>query len=94
MVEIDNNNFATQFSRTGSLNNPKRHIGIYGYLFNTLNQLVNLKPTVNELEFKLEQLRFLENSYSIYVSSYFNNIPDGIDTAEDVTNANSYLQNI
>ena len=63
-------------------------------LFNTLNQLVNLKPTVNELEFKLEQLRFLENSYSIYVSSYFNNIPDGIDTAEDVTNANSYLQNI
>ncbi len=94
MVEIDNNNFATQFSRTGSLNNPKRHIGIYGYSFNTLNQLVNLKPTVNELEFKLEQLRFLENSYSIYVSSYFNNIPDGIDTAEDVTNANSYLQNI
>ena len=70
LVEIDNNNYATSFVRTGSIKNPKRHVGIYGYNFKTLNQLVNLDPTKNELKYKLEQLRFLENNYSIYVSHY------------------------
>ena len=94
MVEVDEHNYAKQFLRTGSLNNPMRHIGIYGYSLKTLNQLVSLKPTENEIKLKLEQLRFLENDFSIYVSNYINDIPDGIDTADDVIKAKSYLLDI
>ena len=72
--------------------NPLRHIGIYGYSFKTLNNIVNLEPTKSELEFKLEQLRFLENDYKIYVSHYDGYIPNGIDTEQDVIAANKYLQ--
>ena len=93
LVEIDNNNYATSFVRTGSIKNPKRHVGIYGYNFKTLNQLVNLDPTKNELKYKLEQLRFLENNYSIYVSHYKEYIPDGIDTEDDLKAASDYLLN-
>lgn len=94
MVEVDESNYAKQFLRTGSLNNPMRHIGIYGYSLKTLNQLVSLKPTENEIKLKLEQLRFLENDFSIYVSNYIDDIPDGIDTADDVLKAKSYLLDI
>ena len=94
MVEVDENNYAKQFLRTGSLNNPMRHIGIYGYSLKTLNQLVSLKPTENEIKLKLEQLRFLENDFSIHVSNYIDDIPDGIDTADDVLKAKSYLLDI
>ena len=94
MVEVDESNYAKQFLRTGSLNNPMRHIGIYGYSLKTLNQLVSLKPTENEIKLKLEQLRFLENGFSIYVSNYIDDIPDGIDTADDVIKAKSYLLDI
>lgn len=91
LVETDNNNIATKFVRTGKINNPRRHIGVYGYRLNTLNKLVNLKPTSNELELKLEQLRFLENNYSIYVTNFKGDIPHGIDTNEDVISAKRYL---
>ena len=94
MVEVDENNYAKQFLRTGSLNNPMRHIGIYGYSLKTLNQLVSLKPTENEIKLKLEQLRFLENDFSIHVSNYIDDIPDGIDRADDVLKAKNYLLDI
>ena len=91
LVETDKNNIATKFVRTGKINNPRRHIGVYGYRLSTLNKLVNLKPTSNELELKLEQLRFLENNYSIYVTNFKGDIPNGIDTNEDVISAKRYL---
>ena len=91
LVEVDDNNFATKFSRSEELTNPKRHIGVYGYSLNVLKKLVSLSPTENELKFRLEQLRFIENGYSIYVSNYKNQIPHGIDTTEDIKNANIYL---
>ena len=93
LVETDKNMYAKNFARVGDFTNPMRHIGIYGYSYKILNNLVNLEPTKNELEFKLEQLRFLENNYSIYVSYYDGNIPNGIDTEQDVIAANKYLQN-
>ncbi|MAU69133.1 MAG: 3-deoxy-manno-octulosonate cytidylyltransferase [Gammaproteobacteria bacterium] len=93
MVETDKNQFATKFLRTGNVHNPRRHVGIYGYSFNTLKELVKLKPTKNEIKFKLEQLRFLENGYSIYVSEFNEEIPPGIDTAEDVILADKYIKN-
>ena len=95
LVETDENMYAENFIRvpnSDAMINPLRHIGIYGYSFKTLNSLVNLEPTKSELEFKLEQLRFLENNYTIYVSHYDENIPNGIDTEQDVLNANKYLQ--
>ena len=45
------------------------------------------------MSLKLEQLRFLENNYSIYVTEYNEQIPNGIDTLEDVENALNFLKN-
>ena len=95
LVEADENMYAENFIRVPDVDvtiNPLRHIGIYGYSFKTLNNIVNLEPTKSELEFKLEQLRFLENDYKIYVSHYDGYIPNGIDTEQDVIAANKYLQ--
>ena len=57
------------------------------------SDIIKLKPTKSELSLKLEQLRFLENNYSIYVSEYDEQIPNGIDTQEDVENALNFLKN-
>ena len=92
MVETDKNQYATKFTRSDNVPNPRRHIGIYGYSFDILQKLVSLKPTKNEIKFKLEQLRFLENGYSIYVSEFNEEIPPGIDTEEDVIMANKYIK--
>ena len=94
LVETDTRNFAIKFTRDGAIKNPYRHIGIYGYSLKTLKELVSLKPTKNELSLKLEQLRFLENDYSIYVSKYNGEIPRGIDTKEDLEFANQYLKKL
>ena len=94
LVETDSRNFAIKFTRDGPIKNPNRHIGIYGYSLKTLKQLVSLKPTKNELLLKLEQLRFLENDYSIYVSKYNGEVPRGIDTKEDLAFANQYLKTL
>ncbi|MDC1241593.1 3-deoxy-manno-octulosonate cytidylyltransferase [Gammaproteobacteria bacterium] len=91
-VHCDSNNYAQSFKRTiNSSEIPMRHIGIYGYKMKTLRKLVNLKPTKNELLHKLEQLRFMDNNYSIYMTQYKNEIPSGIDTQEDVDQAITYL---
>ena len=91
-VHCDSNNYAKSFQRTLNTNElSMRHIGIYGYRMKTLRKLVNLKPTKNELFHKLEQLRFMDNNYSIYMTHYKNEIPSGIDTQEDVDQAINYL---
>jgi len=69
-----------------------RHIGIYGYKYKTLSKIINLEPTPNELEHKLEQLRFLDNNLSIYMTQFKGEVPPGIDTKEDVIRAEKYLQ--
>ena len=88
--------YATDFMRMPSkepLELLNRHIGIYGYTFETLEKLVALKPSSREIELKLEQLRFMDNKYSIYVSQYKNSIQSGIDTSDDVDAAILYLNN-
>ena len=91
LVETDNKNYATKFVRAGDVHDPERHIGIYGYSLKVLEEFVNLKPTKSELSLKLEQLRFLENNYSIYVTKYNDEIPNGIDTQDDIEKAVKYL---
>ena len=88
--------YATDFMRIPSkepLELLNRHIGIYGYTFETLGKLVALEPSSREIELKLEQLRFMDNKYSIYVSQYKNSIQSGIDTSDDVDAAILYLNN-
>ena len=88
--------YATDFMRIPSkepLELLNRHIGIYGYTFETLEKLVALEPSAREIDLKLEQLRFMDNRYSIYVSQYRNSIQSGIDTSDDVDAAILYLNN-
>ena len=91
---LSESSYATDFMRIPS-NEPlellSRHIGIYGYSFETLKKLVALEPSEREINLKLEQLRFLDNKYSIYVSQYRKIIQSGIDTSDDVDAAVLYL---
>ena len=68
-VNLDSDNQAIMFSRFAkNLDETKliyKHIGIYAYRKNTLKYLSNLAPTSNELEQKLEQLRWINTDYKI-----------------------------
>ena len=104
-VDLDNPNCVKVYSIDGYAEDFQRifkdnvedlshHLGIYGYKLSTLELLVNLEPTKRELDLKLEQLRFMDNNYSIYVSNYPDKVQGGIDTQEDVDKAISYLKSL
>ena len=88
--------FAEDFQRVfeDDVSELRHHLGIYGYKLSTLESLIKLKPTRRELDLKLEQLRFMDNNFSIYVSKYPNRVQGGIDTKDDVDKAISYLKNL
>ncbi len=46
-----------------------KHIGIYGYRSAVLRAIVSLKPGILEAAEKLEQLRWLENGFKIYIET-------------------------
>jgi 3-deoxy-manno-octulosonate cytidylyltransferase (CMP-KDO synthetase) len=60
-----------------------KHIGIYAYRANVLKELVKLKPSSLELAESLEQLRWLENGYTINVEVTHKQ-SFAIDTPEDL----------
>ena len=94
-VIINNDGYAETFERLLSKkfdNTVMRHIGIYGYKYKTLSKIISLEPSPNELEHKLEQLRFLYNNLSIYMSRYDGEVPPGIDTEQDIKRAEEYLK--
>ena len=93
-VRTNIDNYALDFLRISDEKNLNKHIGIYGYSLKTLKKLVALNPSSREIEFKLEQLRFLDNDFSIYVSHYNNIVPHGIDTDFDVKKAKEILKNL
>jgi len=60
-----------------------RHVGIYGYRSEVLAELTKLKPSDLESAEKLEQLRWLENGYTISaVLTTYSGI--GVDKPEDI----------
>ncbi|AFM06261.1 3-deoxy-D-manno-octulosonate cytidylyltransferase [Bernardetia litoralis DSM 6794] len=60
-----------------------RHIGMYAYQKQVLQQITKLKPSTLELAESLEQLRWIENGFEIQIAiTPFESI--GIDTPEDL----------
>lgn len=69
-----------------------RHIGMYAYRASVLNELTHLPISNLENTEKLEQLRWLENGYQIYVSETDWQSP-AVDTPEDLIIAEAFYQN-
>ncbi len=67
-----------------SARNCYRHIGLYAYRVEVLNQFVNWPPAELELAEKLEQLRALSNGIAIHVAVSDARIPPGVDTEKDL----------
>ena len=85
--KLSNENFpfALNFARKDLSNkyeNIYHHIGIYIYKVNILEKFVNFDQTKNEVEYRLEQLRALDNGIKINVA-LAKSSPIGIDTMED-----------
>ena len=62
--------------------NIYHHIGVYAFEVNTLEKLINMKQTKNEIQNKLEQLRALDNNLQINVT-LAKSSSIGVDTKED-----------
>lgn len=88
----DNNSRAIYFSRSvipydreaggvGDVDNYMRHLGIYAYRKDFLMKFTKLPPSFLEQREKLEQLRAIENGYTI-VTGMVEKAWDGVDTEE------------
>ena len=87
---INKTNFATNFVRNGDVseeifleNDYFKHLGIYAFKQNILEEIIQLPPSKNEKKLKLEQLRWLDNNYKIKVGiTEFD--PLSVDNSEDI----------
>ena len=90
-VVFSRDGFAHYFSRaciphTGASNPPDRyrHIGIYAYRVEILDQFVSWPVSDLEATENLEQLRALNNGVRIHVGRWEEPMPAGVDTPEDL----------
>ena len=84
-VEFNSNMLAKEFYRkpkNTDIVSAFKHYGIYAFKPIILNEICSLPPTANELNYKLEQLRALENKIKINVALAKSH-SIGIDTKED-----------
>ena len=89
-VFFDDQNIAKKFEREAKLNikdfrnyDIYKHIGIYAFRTNILNKIIDLSPTENEKKLNLEQVRWMENNYSIHIGiTEFD--PFSVDNLEDI----------
>ena len=83
---LDNSQFPEAINFIRKLNDkPKniyKHLGIYCYKLKTLEKFVSFNQSVNEIKYKLEQLRALDNEIKINVA-LAKSSPIGVDTKED-----------
>ncbi len=68
-----------------------KHIGIYGYRTKTLAEICKLSPSKNEINERLEQLRWLDNNYLIKVGITTH---EGlsVDTPEDIAKIKAQMR--
>jgi 3-deoxy-manno-octulosonate cytidylyltransferase (CMP-KDO synthetase) len=71
------------YDSDGSGTSYYKHLGIYAYRKPALDRFVALPPSSLELSEQLEQLRFLDNRISVYVSETPHDTV-GVDTEEDL----------
>lgn len=69
-----------------------RHVGMYAYRADVLKKITQLSPSSLELIESLEQLRWIENGFTIKVAEC-SSMSIGIDTPEDLVKAIEYLKN-
>lgn len=85
-VEFNSKMIAKDFFRKSKNKNENlfyKHYGIYAFKPSILKEVCDLKPTQNELNNNLEQLRWLDNNYKIRImKTKFRNV--SIDTKEDI----------
>lgn len=103
-VVIDNKGRALYFSRSIipylrgkeesqwlQLHTYYKHIGLYAYRTNVLQEITRLPQSELEISESLEQLRWLENGY--HIQTNITNIETiGIDTPEDLQRAEMFLK--
>jgi len=85
-ADFSNGNIAqaTDFNRKPIGCKPfYHHVGIYGYKSCGLEQFINLKPSKNEIERKLEQMRLIDNGFIIN-ACLVDEVPIGIDIPQDL----------
>jgi 3-deoxy-manno-octulosonate cytidylyltransferase (CMP-KDO synthetase) len=68
-----------------------RHVGIYAYRVQVLNDFVNWSPAALEITERLEQLRALAEGVKIHVAVSADSMPAGIDTVEDLEKVRQHL---
>jgi 3-deoxy-manno-octulosonate cytidylyltransferase (CMP-KDO synthetase) len=88
---------AVPFPRDGMtaavLQAAKRHVGLYAYRVNVLQQFVKWPPAMLEQIEKLEQLRAMVNGIKIHAELCCEPIPPGIDTPEDLEHVRKLITN-
>lgn len=77
-----------------SLALAKRHIGLYAYRVEVLQQFVRWAPSPLEATEKLEQLRAMENGIAIHAELCCAPIPAGVDTQEDLHAVRQLLESV
>ena len=100
-VVTDNNNFAMYFSRSKipfSRNIDKNfsfyiHVGVYGFLSQSISHFSSLKPSKLEKIEMLECIRFIENGQKIKMIC-IDTPTIGIDTPNNLLEAKKYLESI